>query len=137
MRLEISTVMLQWAAGGLAFGWVTTRRREVGLGYGWLLRGVYACLAGLALAASVAGGGTGPTNAVFRVAAGATVAATLFTLAVSVVHRRAGVRGLRERTEAGRDRVAAMIGSSATPEPSTSASASREFPPALDLVAPA
>ncbi len=135
MRLEISTVMLQWAAGGLAFGWVTTRRREVGLGYGWLLRGVYACLAWLALAASVAGGGTGTANAVFRVAAGATVAATLFTLAVSVVHRRAGVRGLRERKEAGRERVAAMIGSSGTPEPSTSAS--REFPPALDLVAPA
>ena len=30
--------MLQWATGGLLFCWVTTRRREVGIGYGWLLR---------------------------------------------------------------------------------------------------
>ena len=29
---------LQWATGGLLFCWVTTRRREVGIGYGWLLR---------------------------------------------------------------------------------------------------
>ena len=43
VRLELSTVLLQWAAGGLLFGWVTTRRREVGLGYGWLLRGATAC----------------------------------------------------------------------------------------------
>ncbi len=146
MRLEISTVMLQWAAGGLAFLWVTTRRREVGLGYGWLLRGVYAVLAGLALAASIAGGGNAAADTVFRVAAGATVAATLVTLAVSVVRRRAGVAGLRARKEAGRERVAAMIGSS--PETDTDAEigidagtgtgppASREFPPALDLVAP-
>ena len=28
--------------GGMAFCWFTTRRREVGLGYGWLLRGIYA-----------------------------------------------------------------------------------------------
>jgi hypothetical protein len=134
MRLEISTVMLQWAAGGLAFLWVTTRRREVGLGYGWLLRGVYACLAGIALAASIAGGGTGGANTVFRVAAGGTVAATLFTLAVSVVHRRAGVAGLRERKEAGRERVAAMIGSGASSEPGPLVS--REFPPVLDVLAP-
>jgi hypothetical protein len=133
MRLEISTVMLQWAAGGLAFLWVTTRRREVGLGYGWLLRGMYVVLAGLALAASIAGGGTETADTVFRVAAGATVTATLVTLAVSVVHRRAGVVGLRERQEARRDRVAAMTGGGA-PEPA--ASAAREFPPALDLVAP-
>ena len=135
MRLEISTVMLQWAAGGLAFLWVTTRRREVGLGYGWLLRGVYACLAGIALAASLAGGGTGTAETLFRAAAGATVGVTLLTFAVSVVYRRAGVRGLRERKDAGRERVAAMVGGAVAPvEPEPT---SREFPPALDLVAPA
>jgi hypothetical protein len=134
MRLEISTVMLQWAAGGLAFLWVTTRRREVGLGYGWLLRGVYACLAGAALAASVAGGGSGTADAVFRVASGATAAAALFTFAVSVAHRRAGVAGVRERERAGKERVAAMVGSGPTQEPVERMS--REFPPGLDLVAP-
>ena len=38
IRLDAATVLLQWATGGLLFLWVTTRRREVGLGYGWLLR---------------------------------------------------------------------------------------------------
>ena len=134
MRLEISTVMLQWAAGGLAFLWVTTRRREVGLGYGWLLRGVYAALAGIALAASIAGGGSGTAATIFRVASAATAVAALGTFVVSVAQRRAGVAGLRERREAGRERVAAMIGSSADPQPE--AAPAREFPPALDLVAP-
>jgi len=134
MRLEISTVMLQWAAGGLAFLWVTTRRREVGLGYGWLLRGVYACLAGIALAASVAGGGSGAAPTIFRVAAAATIVATLVTLGVSVVRRPAGVAGLRERREASRERVAAMSGGGPTPEPQPPTS--HEFPPGLDLVAP-
>src|SRR5262249_57715380 len=45
MRLDAGTVLLQWAAGGLFFLWVTTRRREVGLGYGWLLRGVFLAMA--------------------------------------------------------------------------------------------
>ena len=38
MQLDLATVLLQWATGGLLFCWVTTRRREVGIGYGWLLR---------------------------------------------------------------------------------------------------
>ena len=44
IRLDAATVLLQWAAGGLFFLWFTTRRREVGLGYGWLLRGTYLLL---------------------------------------------------------------------------------------------
>ena len=38
MQLDLATVLAQWATGGLLFCWVTTRRREVGIGYGWLLR---------------------------------------------------------------------------------------------------
>ena len=45
IRLDAATVLLQWATGGLAFLWVTTRRREVSLGYGWLLRGTYGLMA--------------------------------------------------------------------------------------------
>ncbi len=45
IRLDAATVLLQWAVGGLAFLWFTTRRREVGLGYGWLLRGTYLLMA--------------------------------------------------------------------------------------------
>ena len=43
--VDVATVMCQWAAGGLAYLWVTTRRQEVGLGYGWLLRSMYALIA--------------------------------------------------------------------------------------------
>ena len=45
IKLDGATVMLQWATGGLFFLWVTTRRREVGIGYGWLLRGIYLLMA--------------------------------------------------------------------------------------------
>ena len=45
MDLDLSTVLLQWAAGGLLGLWVTDRHRLVGVGYGWLLRGVFAALA--------------------------------------------------------------------------------------------
>lgn len=45
IRLDAATVLLQWATGGLLFLWVTTRRREVSLGYGWLQRGTYLLMA--------------------------------------------------------------------------------------------
>ena len=50
VKLDGATFLLQWATGGLLFLWVTTRRREVGLGYGWLLRGVYGVIAAGAVA---------------------------------------------------------------------------------------
>lgn len=46
--VDAATVLCQWATGGLAYLWVTTRRREVGLGYGWLLRSLYGAIAGIA-----------------------------------------------------------------------------------------
>ena len=42
---DAASLLLQWATGGLLFLWVTTRRREVGLGYGWLMRGIYLAMA--------------------------------------------------------------------------------------------
>ena len=42
---DAASLLLQWATGGLFFLWVTTRRREVGLGYGWLMRGIYLAMA--------------------------------------------------------------------------------------------
>ena len=91
IRLDAATVLLQWAAGGMLFCWFTTRRREVGLGYGWLLRGVFG---GLAVAAAIVGMRYGAVPV--REAASIGVAATCaFALAVSVVRRRAGVSGQR------------------------------------------
>ena len=46
--VDVATVLSQWATGGLAYLWVTTRRREVGLGYGWLLRSLYGAIAVIA-----------------------------------------------------------------------------------------
>ena len=54
ISLDGATVLLQWAVGGLFWLWVTTRRREVGLGYGWLLRSVFLALAIGSLAVGLA-----------------------------------------------------------------------------------
>ena len=45
IHLDAATVLLQWAVGGLAFLWFTTRRHEIGLGYAMLLRITYGVFA--------------------------------------------------------------------------------------------
>jgi hypothetical protein len=136
MRLDAATVMLQWATGGLLFLWVTTRRREVGLGYGWLLRGVFLAVA--ALAAFVPAGDTTGTGATVRtVAAIATAVAATIALLLSIVWRGGGVSGQRSRRAARAARVAAMTGRAASAPAPAAAAETPEFPPALDLLAPA
>ena len=83
MRLDAATVLLQWATGGLFFLWVTTRRREVGLGYGWLLRGVFLVLAAIS-AVIVAGETSGAGEVVRTVGAVGTSTAAAVALVVSV-----------------------------------------------------
>lgn len=130
MTLDVATFLLQWATGGLAFLWVTTRRRQVSLGYGWLLRGVFAVLA---LGAVVVGLRYDPVAA-REVAGVGVVIATLVALWVSVRRRSAGVALQRERVHARSARVAEMTGiDRAAPIRDHSAA---EFPPSLDLVAP-
>ena len=106
IRLDAASFLLQWAVGGLFFLWVTTRRREVGVGYGWLLRGVYAAIAFGAFAAGLL---TDP-NPVREASAAATGITCLAVLAVSVARRSAGVRGQREEHDRRTARVAAMTG---------------------------
>ena len=135
IRLDAATVLLQWATGGLFFLWVTSRRREVGIGYGWLLRAVYGTMGVLAV---VAGRLLRP--AVGRDACSVLLAAAAgVALVVSIVRRRAGVAGERERRERRAARVRAMVGERAgAADPSVrQGDAVGEFPPALDLVAPA
>jgi hypothetical protein len=140
MAFEGASFLLQWATGGLLFLWVTTRRREVSLGYGWLLRGTYGLMA-----AGAAYVGLAVIDRVWvrdLASVGVAVAAGV-SLAVSVQRRAAGVSGERARSEARAARVAAMVGrSSRAPgsgpsggEPAAGAPTA-EFPPALDLVAP-
>jgi hypothetical protein len=137
IRLDAATVLLQWAVGGLFFLWITTRRRQAGLGYGWLLRGTYALVA----VGAVAAGRLGEAVPVRDVAAVGVVLATLTALVVSVRRRRAGVTGQRAEHDRRTARVAAMTGiARATSGVGTATRANAEgpeFPPALDLVAPA
>ena len=139
IRLDAATVLLQWATGGLFFLWVTTRRREVGIGYGWLLRGVYGGLA----AVSVLAGRTLEPSLVRDACALVVTAAALAALGVSVVRRKAGVAGERARRQRRAERVQAMVGDRSKggkaekeggeEEP---AFERHEFPPGLDLLAP-
>ncbi len=129
--LDAATVGLQWATGGLAFLWVTGRRRQVGLGYGWLLRCVYGLMAAGAAAVGFLIIEPQPVRdaTALAVAAAASAAAGL-----SVARRRAGVAGPRARVQQRRARVASMTGierNEAVHVPTVA-----EFPPAADLVAP-
>jgi hypothetical protein len=130
IRLDAATVLLQWAAGGMAFCWFTTRRREVGLGYGWLLRGIYLVLAVAAFAIGVALGAVPVREA----ASLGVAAACLLALVVSIARRRAGVRGQVAEHARRTARVAAMTGIERRPAASTAPTGAAEFPPALDLV---
>jgi len=131
IRLDAASVLLQWAVGGLTFLWVTTRHRQVGIGYGWLLRGVYMTLAAASL---VVGRTTGPVL-VRDVCAVLVVTATSVALGSSIVRRRAGVAGERQRVEHRTARVVAMTGiDRAVDGPDATVP---EFSPRLDLVAPA
>lgn len=141
MHLDAATILLQWATGGLMFLWVTTRGRLVSLGYGWLLRGVFGTLAVGAVAAELRTGHSGTGHAVFVAGSGALVAFALLALVVSVVRRDAGVGAAHAARARAQERVAAMAG---RPEPGQTPDSDdpseptigREFPPALDLVAP-
>ncbi|HVM65547.1 MAG TPA: hypothetical protein VMU14_11850 [Acidimicrobiales bacterium] len=131
IRLDGATVLLQWAVGGLLFLWVTGRRREVGLGYGWLLRGVYIVMA---LGAVAAGEVTGRHSAGRTVCALMVAAAAAVAQCVSIGRRRAGVSGQRAIAERRTARVAAMTGIERAAVARDEDAA--EFPPGLDLVAP-
>jgi hypothetical protein len=132
VKLDGATFLLQWATGGLVFCYVTTRRREVSLGYGWLLRSVFGVMA-LAAIALFATQARGAGRTVALAATVGLLAATTFALAVSVVRRRAGASGREALRAQRRARVAAMTGRAIEmPE----AEMLPEFPPALDLIAP-
>lgn len=126
-----ATVLLMWATGGFFFLWVTTRRREVGIGYGWTMRITYIVIAGLAVATGIASGVHWPRE----LAGIAAIAGSLVALADSWVRRRAGVAGQRRVVERRSERVAEMTGIDKD-EQRFDADAP-EFRPWLDLLAPA
>ncbi len=129
--LDAASFLLQWAVGGLFFTWVTTRRREVGLGYGWTMRITF----GLMAAASILVSRFLDPVPVRDAAAVGVVLATAFALFVSVRRKEAGVAGQREVVERRSARVAAMTGIDRDEQRFDKDAV--EFAPVLDLVAPA
>ena len=136
IRLDAATVLLQWATGGMLFCWFTTRRREVGLGYGWLLRGTYFVFAVTAAAIGFAF----DVNPVREAASIGVALACLVGLAVSIARRRAGVSGQVAEHDRRSERVAMMTGierqgrAAAATGVASTATTGPEFPPVLDLV---
>ena len=128
---DAASLLLQWAAGGLLFLWVTTRRREVSLGYGWLMRGTYLLMAG---GAAYIGIFVIEPLVVRDVASVGVVLASGYALASSIIRRKAGVSGQVALTEARTERVAAMTGIER--EAAEKDATVREFDPRLDLIAP-
>jgi len=130
LNLDAATVLLQWSVGGLAFLWVTTRRREVGIGYGWLLRGVYG---GMAIAAAVVGFRY-HTVIVRELAAIGVALACAAGLVVSWQRRAAGVARQREAAVVRSARIEEMTGIERSEQQFDDTVP--EYPPNLDLVAP-
>ena len=106
IRLDAATVLLQWAAGGMLFGWFTTRRREVGVGYGWLLRIVYGTMA----IGAVVTGLRYHTVPVREVSSGVTAASIIVAFAWSVVRRKRDVAAA-DGVEPRADLVAPLVAS--------------------------
>jgi hypothetical protein len=129
--LDAASVLLQWATGGLLFLWVTTRRREVSLGYGWTIRGTYLLMAAGAAYIGLFVIDPLPVRDISSV--GVTVA-TAVALGQSIVRRKAGVSGQVALAEARTARVAAMTGIDRGA--ATKQEGAKEFDPRLDLVAP-
>ncbi|MFM8562514.1 MAG: hypothetical protein ACKOCE_01310 [Acidimicrobiia bacterium] len=132
IELDASTVLLQWAVGGMLGCWITTRHREVGLGYGWLLRGTHiVMLIGALLFAGTSSAGT--AESVRDIGTAVTAALCAVALGQSVVRRRAGVSGADRRHDERSERVAKMTGIDRGTRDGSSVSGS-EFDPRLDLL---
>lgn len=132
IQLDATTVLLQWAIGGMFGCWFTTRHREVGLGYGWLLRGTYLVMA----VGAILFAGTsfdGDAEAVRNLGGVVVAVACLVPLVQSIVRRRAGVRGFREQHDERSERVARMTGIERGASVRES-DAGPEFDPRLDLL---
>ena len=112
----------------MAFCWFTTRRRLVGLGYGWLLRGTYGLLAVGALLSGLKFG----VNGVRETATALVIVTTFGALGLSIARKGAGVAGQTAEHDRRTARVAAMTGIDR--EDRSATAAGREFPPVLDLV---
>lgn len=126
--MHASSVLLEWSTGALFFLWITTRRREVGLGYGWLLRSVFGVMTLGALIFSA----REDTSVIAQLWIVGVIVASLTALVQSVQRRKAGVRQQRHERVRRVARVAEMTGNEIAVEEITQ----REFQPGFDVAAP-
>ena len=134
--LDAATLLVGWAAGGWFFLWVTTRRREVGLGYGWLMRGIFLALAAATLALGLLQASSwsdSPAATGRDLATMGLIGSGAVALLESVRLRSAGVAGQRAEAQRRSARVVEMSGIDRR-EPRYDADAP-EFSPRLDLLA--
>lgn len=133
IELDASTVLLQWAVGGMLGCWFTTRHREVGLGYGWLLRGIYVLMAGASVYIGFASTSPSSTSETIRnFAAIAVTGVIALGLGQSIVRRKVGVSGFVDEHDRRSQRIAEMTGidrEGAEKE----VGEGKEFAPLLDL----
>lgn len=128
ITLDAATFMVAWATGMGAFLALTGRRREVGIGYGWTIRGT----TGVLFAGAVVVGLRYEPNAVRDVAAALALITTVGVTFVSWQRRGAGVALQRERSQARSERVAQMSG--IEKDEQVFDESVPEFPPMLDLI---
>ena len=111
IELDASTVLLQWAVGGMLGCWFTTRHREVGLGYGWLLRGTYVLMAGASAYIGFASTSPSSTSETIRNCAAIAVTGVIaLGLGQSIARRKAGVSGFVNEHDRRSQRIAEMTG---------------------------
>ena len=111
IELDASTVLLQWAVGGMLGCWFTTRHCEVGLGYGWLLRGTYVLMAGASAYIGFASTSPSSTSETIRnFAAIAVTGVIALGLGQSIARRKAGVSGFVDEHDRRSQRIAEMTG---------------------------
>ena len=130
INLDTASVLLQWSTGGIVFLWITTRRREVGLGYGWIMRITYGILALIGLAIGLRYG----RLLIREISLAGVFLANGYALFQSIRRKDVGVSGQRELAESRSDRVAAMTGIDRSAKEKVGTGP--EFDPRLDLVAP-
>ena len=133
IELDASTVLLQWAVGGMLGCWFTTRHREVGLGYGWLLRGTYVLMAGAAAYIGFASSSTSAAETIRDIGAIIVAFAIVVGLVQSIARRKAGVSGYVDEHDRRSQRVAEMTGINRD-QSEREVALGQEFNPLLDLV---
>ena len=133
IELDASTVLLQWAVGGMLGCWFTTRHREVGLGYGWLLRGIYVLMAGASVYIGFASTSPSSTSETIRnFAAIAVTGVIALGLGQSIVRRKVGVSGFVDEHDRRSQRIAEMTGIDREGA-EKGVGEGKEFAPLLDL----